>query len=80
MMHVDSARKQVMVKQMQNTKEKERDRPVIHFIKHNHLADTKASELSSSLRKISIEQLSNFVSDQFVSSSVRTSAPKPWTA
>lgn len=49
MMHVDSARKQVMVKQMQNTKEKERDRPVIHFIKHNHLADTKASELSSSL-------------------------------
>lgn len=34
----------IMVKWMWNTEPKERDRPVIHFIKHNPLADTEVPQ------------------------------------
>lgn len=48
MTQAGSKTNQIMVKWMWNTEQKERDRPVTDFIKHNHLADTKAPPLPGS--------------------------------
>ena len=80
MTQAGSKMNRIMVKWMWNREQKERDRPVIHFIKHNHLPDTKAPQLPSSFWRTNVEWLSNLVAALFVSSSARTSGPKAWTA